>query len=396
MKLYAQHGYGKGSKIEKGIAEKIISGIILSPKAENPDKIKELIEQTKTQNCSVDILFDPQFYICAFAGELSIGKLSNYPYYASGLTRIQLSVPSNVHRYVKEVIEFQQNILALSKIISPTILFDTFDGTHSQISVSLAYESISMVDADKLFISLCINENAFRNLNAMDEFLNVLSLFEVKGFYITIERSNNDANQLAFDGEILSNIMYFCYVLSTINEFEVILGYTDLLLIPLITTGISASACGWHNGQKIFSESNFQLKTGGRHAIKKYTSNKLLNSITIIPEMTTIKDLNKLDMIMSATKYDSFLQPMPDPANWTDEISCLENWEALNSLVCEVNLLPTIKEKVKYITSKIKNANTLYEQLDSFLFMQSSRQKHLDNWLSAIEMFSEKIGISKK
>ena len=41
MSLLAQHGYGKGNKIYKGLENQDISGIIFSPKADELCKIKE-------------------------------------------------------------------------------------------------------------------------------------------------------------------------------------------------------------------------------------------------------------------------------------------------------------------------------------------------------------------
>lgn len=40
MALLAQHGYGKGEKINVGLANDEISGVIFSPKAENLIKLK--------------------------------------------------------------------------------------------------------------------------------------------------------------------------------------------------------------------------------------------------------------------------------------------------------------------------------------------------------------------
>jgi len=392
MSLYAQHGYGKSTKIEKGIDANILSGIILSPKAEKPEKIKEFINHTKHNHPDIDIMFDPQFYICGFSGDLSDGKLSEYPYYISELSRANLSVPKNIQKYAKDVIDFQ-NELNVSKIVSPTILIDDFNGKQSQIAISLAYESISLLDAEnRLMISLCINENAFKNLDAMNEFLDIISLLDVKGFYLIIDRSNNIKEPL-IDLNILTNIMKFCYVLATVNEFEVILGYTDLLSIPLITTGISATACGWHNGQKMFSEANFQRSNGGRRARKRYTSNQLMNSILIIPEMTTVNDFGKLKDIMSATIYDKILLTSPGDSAWSDEISCLHNWSSLKILIDEIKSYETIGERLDCVTEKIVFANKLYRMFsDKVPFEPKSNNSHLNVWLAAISEFRNQIG----
>lgn len=393
MSLYAQHGYGKGNKIDRGLEEGVLSGIILSPKAEKPEKIKEYIDIILSNYPHIDILFDPQFYIGAFSGQISEGKLNQYSYYIPGITRAMLSVPNNIHKYVEDVIDYQEN-LGLSKLVSPTILFDDFNGKQSQIAVSLAYEAVSMSDDNQdLLISLCINENAFRNKEAMNEFLDVISLLDVRGFYLVVDRANSNVKESFINVDILTNIMAFCYTLASINEYEVILGYTDLLSIPLTVTGISATACGWHNSLKMFAESNFHPSSGGRRPRKRYTSAKLLNSILLLPEMNAIKSIGYLKEILSDTKYDSILSPIVNDASWTDEISCLHNWSTLNDIIEEIESFSVIGEKLDYVTNRILKASQLYRFFNNRVpFEPKSGNSHLNVWLSAINEFRDRIG----
>jgi len=393
MSLYAQHGYGKGNKIDKGIATGMLSGVILSPKAETPERIQEYIDKVYKDSPFIDILFDPQFYIGAFTGERAEGKLNRYPYYEPDITRAKLSVPNNLHNYAEKTIKFQRE-LKLKKLVSPTILFDDFNGTQSQIAVSLAYETVSFSNNNNdLLISLCINENAFRNREAMNEFLDVISLLDVRGFYLIIDRANSNVKESAINGNILTNIMQFCYTLATLNEYEVILGYSDLLSIPLTITGISATACGWHNGSKMFAESNFHPTTGGRRPRKRYTSGKLLNSILLFPEMDTIKNIGYMEQILSETQYDSILTPTFNDVEWTEEASCLHNWNTLSNLIREIEGCVSMSKKLDLVTEKIMKASRLYRLLNNKVpFEVKSGNSHLNIWLLAINDFRNQIG----
>ena len=78
MSLFVQHAYGKSDKIDNGIGDGNISGIILSPKAETPQNLEMYI---KNIDDDVEILLDPQFYLCAFEGDISIGKLDKYSFF---------------------------------------------------------------------------------------------------------------------------------------------------------------------------------------------------------------------------------------------------------------------------------------------------------------------------
>ena len=53
--------YGKSDKIERGIADNSIDGVVLSPKAETPDRLETYITEKQTEG--VQIYFDPQFYL---------------------------------------------------------------------------------------------------------------------------------------------------------------------------------------------------------------------------------------------------------------------------------------------------------------------------------------------
>ena len=79
MGLLAQHAYGKSKKISVGLENKFLNGVILSPKAEKPEKLKEFIDELNSLDIAV--YFDPQFYMCAFEGSISLGKLESYDFW---------------------------------------------------------------------------------------------------------------------------------------------------------------------------------------------------------------------------------------------------------------------------------------------------------------------------
>lgn len=53
MGLLAQHAYGKSTKISDGLENGVLSGVILSPKAEKPEKLKEFINELNFYNATV-------------------------------------------------------------------------------------------------------------------------------------------------------------------------------------------------------------------------------------------------------------------------------------------------------------------------------------------------------
>lgn len=395
MSLLAQHGYGKANKIDRALQLNDISGVILSPKAESLEKLVEFSNSLHGKYPTANIYFDPQFYICGMQGDVTPGKLLEYPYYSSGLTRANLSVPANLHNYAKEVIDLQRS-LYVSDFFSPSIAFDDFNGRESQTVIALAYESIELTDAEnELYVSLCVHENAFRNKSAMEDFLNVISLLDVKGFYIIIERNNNNDKSTVMNSGILSNIMWFIYTLSELNGFEVIVGYSDLLSIPLSAVGHANFACGWYNNLKMFASGNFRPTTGGRRPRKRYTSGVLMSPLLLVPEIATLNRLGITEQIITSSQYNNLIYPTLNDISWTDEISCLHNWHTLSSILDEIKLQEAVSNKLDYVISKIMVASQKYRTINErgLPLDTKSNNSHLSIWLSAISDFRTRAGI---
>ena len=388
MGLLAQHAYGKSDKIEKGIADNSIDGVILSPKAEMPSKLETYIAEKETEG--IKVYFDPQFYLMSFEGRVNIGKLEYYSYYISDtVNKKYLSIPQNIQKLVKGVIDYQKSC-DLKNIISPSIFFDSFDSRMSQISLSIANESISYYQGDSLYISICVSESAFKNIADVHDFLDIISLYDVKGFYIIIER-NSFPNANFIDSEVLANIMYFLYNLSQINAYSVIVGYEGQLGIPLYASGVEAVAMGWYSNTRRFDRGNFYEKSGSRRPRKRYYSNKLLNSILLVPEVQLIQEQNKLGQILSSTKYDSLMYNDLGGSGWTDSISCLEYWMAIKHHFCEIDKIMSVKEKIEYVRKQIIIAKNIYINLPEDLFDSKSKSTHLEMWDEGLSKFQEKI-----
>lgn len=305
------------------------------------------------------------------------------------ITKKYLSVPQNVRGVVTRYVDYQTEV-DLKNIVSPNVFFESFDSRMSQISLSLANESISMCGDKELYISLCINEAAFSNFNDECEFLDIISLFEVKGFYIIIERNTNE-NPNIIESEKMANIMYFLYNLAEINGFDVILGYSDYVGLPFYTSGIKHIATGWYENTRKFDRNNFYQKDGMRRPNKRYYSNKLLNSILLIPELQMIQEKNLLGSVLSQTQYDHYMYNDLAGSLWTDSYSCLSRWEAENQILKAIDQQRTIYKKIEFMKQKIYDAKYIYSFLPEDYFDVKSKSTHLDMWMVGLHEFEQKI-----
>ena len=403
MSTLAQCGFGRSNKIELGIDGGVIHGMIMSPRDEARGRLEGAVHQLRQTYPSALILFDPQFY-AATLNDPRDGHLNEYDYYKnnSGLSRTHFSM-SQIRRYIEDSINYQFNSLGgnLSYLISPTIIFDDFRDSWSQIAINMAVESVAyrtaLNGAPPLLISLVISETAFNSLEATQEFLDVLTELEVDGFYIIVRRNANSI-QNAMEASSFARFMYFCYVLTEINEYAVIVGYSDWHSFLLESVGVNYTASGWYQNLRQFSLARFQPAAGGRRPRKRYSSVPLLSSPLITPELQDIFLARLLHNVLSGSSHDNILSqngPAAGEPAWSDEIACLEHWYSMNRLSELIAPQGTVSERLDEALRLIQSADGLYLQLSQVgvSFDTSTGPNHIDEWRNSVQEFRRMTGV---
>ena len=64
MKLFAQHGFQAGQKIDEGIKRKLLDGVIYSPRDISQANLTAELKKLKDGQPKLERLLDPQFYAC--------------------------------------------------------------------------------------------------------------------------------------------------------------------------------------------------------------------------------------------------------------------------------------------------------------------------------------------
>ncbi len=393
MALLAQHGYGKGSKIIKGLSNGDISGVIFSPKGDELKKITDYAKKIQKEHKFANIYFDPQFYLCAIQGDIAYGKLPSYEYCNLSLNRSILSDYFYLQNLCDSVYNIQHD-LDVSAYISPTILFNDFEDKESQIALSLSklfYEKVEYPDS-QLYVSLCINDSAFKDERKMNSFLDTISLLDIYGFYLIIDRTNPNGKINEINSNILANIMKFIYNLSIINEYNIIVGYSDLLSLPLAAVSNADFSSGWFSNSKRFSVSNYIKSSGGRRPKKRYTSGILMNSILLLPEFKSLIDLDLINEVVSDSKYNDRLLPKFNEIQWNDEVSCLHNWHVVSQLIKNIQSEKGIDDRLLYLQHKLDKAEKIYKIIKKQTPLDySSKDTYIGMWKEAINIFKESM-----
>ena len=402
MSLLAQCGYGRGGKIEQGLNNGVIHGIIMSPRDERVGRLERAIQDWSSSHPTAVVMFDPQFYAASLNNPRD-GYLSEYDYYNnnSGLGRTHFS-GTRIQGYVRECLDYQHQTFGrnINYLISPTIHFDAFRDHWSQIALNMAVESAdyhsSLDSPQPLLISLVISETAFQTMDAVEEFLDALTEIDTKGFYIIIRR-NSASLQNAMESGPFGRFMYFCHVLTTINEYDVIVGYSDWHSFLLEVVGVTHTATGWYQNLRQFSLARFQPSSGGRRSRKRYSSAPLLSCPLINPELQDIYLVDLLPSVLSGSNHDTILQsgPAAGEANWTDEISCLAHWYSLNALSRRITALPAQSARIQEAERLTENALALYAQLGSrnVTFDPTTGPDHIREWQDSLREFAALVGL---
>lgn len=397
MTLLAQHGWGKSDKIERGIAAGALSGVVLSPRDEIPERLVAYVDSLQENDAELTVFLDPQLYAATVLNPRA-GRLPEYPYFAAELTYRDFVRASAISRRVRRVIDYQLT-LGVSHICTPVIGFDSFGDRWNSVALSMAAESISYYasagDDRPLLVSLLINENAFRPGPHFEEFLDIITDFECEGFYVLLRRDDNEHRQ-TIEPEALSAMLYMTHVLGTLNAFEVFFGYSGFLSMPLHAAGATACACGWSLGLRRFSFGRFEQSTGGRRPRDRYSSLPLLNSLFVIPELDQIEQAGMLGNVLTGTDYDGVLNTRPpSSAQWPSDIAALHHWQTIAAGIMEVTADPTPRDRLDRLSDMISGSIELYDDLEAegCRLDGPSSKAHLGQWNSAVDEFRDLAGV---
>jgi len=391
MKIFAQYGYGEGQKINQGLADDLIDGVIYSPKDVTPQKLEEKLEELSSSYPEAELLFDPQFYVSLMGKNpnLNVGKLEGYTDdYFSLVSRNKLESEKNVTSIIKKVIGFQ-NKFPLSSKVSPNILisrtFDSIEGVISKQFVRLAREAYEEAGSKgKLICTLAISAEALSNLTELQEFLSSITIIEnpPDGFYLLVAaRGLAIANSELFNSDVIAGWMLLNYSLN-LNGFRVINGYSDLLSPFLVAAGGEGLSTGWYSNLRNFSLERFApiKQVGGSLPIIRYLSTSLLNRIRF-DELNALKD--RFKQILNNLDTDRFYTE--EEIDRKNEV--LQNWDALYNISLEVSK-GSIKTRIERCKEKVNTATELYSKITPFFPLD---RKSSGNHLEAIQLGLEKF-----
>lgn len=395
MKLFAQHGASEGEKINEGFSRNLLDGVIYSPRDVSFSSLKGKLDTLAADYENSERLIDPQYYAIFLNGNenAKLGHLLDPEFaYFQGRRRTQLERERQIQQDLDAVLKFQAG-LNVTGFIAPNIIIpNSLNSIESVISknfIRLANEQYqALEDQRPLYTTLAISRNALGDKQELIEFLNEITLLEnpPKGFYILISARNTEARSDIFNTDVIAAWMLINHVL-TINGFDVINGYSDMLTPFLGAAGAKAGALGWWSNLRAFSLDRFSPSAGGgRLPILRYASMALLNRITFY-ELDGLREL--VPSIMNNLPNDALYDNNNDNGSQPQRnMEVIQSWEAVKALNSALVTGDQTNSLQKCIDA-IQQANLTYERIQEFPIRldQKSNKEHLQPLWDGMRQF---------
>ena len=395
MDILAQHGFGNGDRINRGLQEGLINGAIFGAKDINPTKLVETLIGIAEEHPHSTRLFDPHFYASLIASKpgARLGSLvgeDSYPYFEARRRR-DLEREQQILDDMRSVFQFQAR-LPLSAWIAPNIViqrsFDSIEATIAKNFLRNAAKVRDEVDSRvEVYATLAVSSSALNDKIELQNFLQEITEIDhpPNGFYLLLEKPDSNIPATLTEPDILSRWMLINHTLK-LNGFRVINGYADVLAPYLGAAGADAVAAGWYNTLKTFSLSKFEpASTFASRPVPRYTSRMLLKSI----RCTELHDLRDRFPILNNLSGDDYYD-RENGSTPTSIEEALQNWECLGAMR-DLVVAGDVAASLNLCSQALNEAEELFVSIGDYGLTMRDRSgaAHIEMIREEIAAFSE-------
>lgn len=391
MKILAQHGFGPKDKLDRAISEKLVDGVILSPKYLTQEKMKEQVESLSHSGCR--IFMDPEYYAIVYARTLNsnLGALEEWDHFQVP-RRSELISGKAIPGIIQQSLLIQKRI-GFKEWIAPNIYIREADSIDTAIAlnfISNAKEQSAKIGGCPIYATLAVDRDAIVSNNEFRDILDALTALDSPpdGYYVLVGSGagrGNDSQTRSdlYQSQVIAGWMYLNFVLS-INGARVMNGCCHLLSPLLGICGAESTASGWFsNLRRFYIRKYVKEGGGGRYPLVRYVS---------MPLLAHIKQTDYLDFkavvpeIANKGSFDAIYDKC-EPSR-TDE--ALQSWEALSGLA-EKFPSDDIEGGIDLLSEHIDHAVELWTELQEAGFAQDieSNLERLTAMQDGIGLFQE-------
>lgn len=360
MNLYLQHGYGKGQKMHALASAGAIRGVILSPGDEDATSLARTASDARELGLRVCI--DPQTYVYSTAPR-GVGRKHD----THGIQFDELhwsQEVSAIGRQVASVGAMHDRVNPGGLKFAPTVLQSSFDDVWTSTAFQLARTAAAEWGRANTIATLAIEDTALDTWRQVDEWLDVATTLDVRGFYLLVGRKDTSYPPVAWPAERLANLLRMIYVLSELNEYEVYWGYADGEGLVGLAAGASAIGAGWNYSLRQFKPSKWQPsdKKGGAAPNTRFYLERLWSPILATAEADSLYDSDLRDHAFTQSNLASLQRKGLDEISLVD--AQLQFLGGLSRQAQAITGLAGTSARLDYVQTSLRKATDLFRQIE--------------------------------
>ena len=383
MSFYIQHGYGKSRKIQALAETGDLAGVTLSPADEDADSLLATAELCRS--LGLDVRIDPQTFVYTTAPSGSGKHHQSHGIDFPGIHWSQDAKTTELQ--VSAVGRMNTLINPLGGWVAPSVLQSSFTDVWTPVALQMARTAADSWGPNRTIASLVIEESALSTWDSIEDWLDVATTLDVKGFYILVARGNSSYPPVGWSSERLKNLLRLIYNLSEINDYEVSWGYSDAEGILGLAAGASSISSGWTYTLRQFKPSKWQPSdsAGGKAPIIRYNTRRLWSSLRVDREALDIYGSSLKQEVFAADEISNFaLAPL-------DAMTRAEAQEQHMKVLARRSSdlsLRGLGDRLDTVESSLELALDLFAKIRAENIVLESRYRpRVDNMLDALRNF---------
>ena len=381
--FFIQHGFGKSDKIDRLAETTQIAGVILSPAHEDAARLRETADRSR--NLGLKVLLDPQSYIYSLAPQ---GTARHHA--ANGLEFGDMHWSQSAETLTSHVAAVQHSNArtGTDALISPSPFQGAFPDYWLSVSMQYARSSASSWGGNRTLVSLVVDESILRSWDHTQEWMDVLTTINCRGFYLLVNRRNQQYPAGAWDPVALTNLLRLIYTLAGLNVYELYWGYSDIDGLCGLSAGATGIASGWAYGLRGFSVAKWnEHRSGGAPPTPRVFTPSLWSPL----RLTEANDLSSSPLGRSSLPLTLVHNLAERPMDsWSIVDAQLQHLAQLAYEADRVTSEPGLRERVESAIDSLLNAASILQELDSHGYTLDRRYAaRVDSYLRAMEAFGE-------
>jgi hypothetical protein len=389
MSFYLQHGYGKSQKIQALKADGHLSGVTLSAADEDESNLAATAELCRSLEVRVRI--DPQTYVYTTAPK-GLGK--HHASHGIDFASIHWSQDAKATASQVDAIgRLNRRCNPGGDWIAPSVLQSSFTDVWTPVALQLARTASDSWGPDRTIATLVIDEAALETWSAIDDWLDVATTLEVKGFYILVGRANTSYPPVAWSHERLSNMLRLIYNLSELNGYEVTWGYSDSEGVLGIAAGAAAMSSGWSYTLRQFNPSKWQPKdaAGGRAPVIRYNVSRMWSPLRVDTEATRLYNSALRDEVFTKKQLVNLAAK---PLGTITRADAQEQHLKVLANRADFVAAKKLPQRLEWVTDSLEGALELMAKVDeSRIILESRYRPRAEALLSSLARFRKSEGL---